>query len=167
MGYIYTYGYIPGIIREHGIRLSAITQLKIDKNSVFGLPAVNFLPRGLSSASQLANWLAIRNDCLTKVTADYAIPIFIGDLSIGGSIFSIKRMILTPHFDYSFIGNGGLWSAGTDLVLDMHSILTLEWPCTLGITFSYNGGKSLKILELDSGLEINRFHIGPTFNVTF
>jgi hypothetical protein len=167
MGYIYTYGYIPGIIREHGIRLSAISQLKLDKKSVFGLPAVSFLPRGFTSANQLANWLAIRNDCLTKVTADYAIPIFIGDLSIGGSMFSIKRMILTPHFDYSFIGNGGLWSAGADLVLDMHSILTLEWPCTFGITFSYNGGKSLKFLELDSGLEINRFHIGPTFNVTF
>lgn len=167
MGYFYTYGYIPGIMREHGIKLTAMTQFKLNPDAVFGQTSVNFLPRGLSSNGSLLSWLSIRSNVTSKFTADYALPVFIGDLAIGGSFFSIKRLVLTPHFDCSFIGNNRLWSAGTDLVLDMHSILTLEWPCSFGVTFSYNGGSSFEGLMEESGLNMDRFHIGPTFNVTF
>lgn len=167
MGYFYTYGYIPGIMREHGIKLTAITQFKLNKDAVFGQTAVNYLPRGLASNGPVLNWLSIRSIRAARFTADYALPIFIGDLSFGGSLFSIKRLVLTPHFDFSITGNGSLWSAGTDLILDMHSILTLEWPCSFGVTFSYNGGPSFNSIMEESGIEMNRFHIGPTFNVTF
>lgn len=167
MGYFYLYGYVPGILSEQGLKFTMMTQQKLSKDAVFGQPIVSILPRGLSSNASLASWLSIRNANITKVTADYAVPVFIGDLSIGGSFFSIKRLVVTPHFDYSFIGGEGLWSAGGDLILDMHSILTLEWPCSFGITMSYNGGSAWKNLQTDSGIELDSFFVGPTFNVSF
>ena len=167
MGFLYVYGYIPGLLSEQGLKLTMMTQQKLRKNAVFGQPAVSVLPRGLSENSALASWLSIRKPNLTKVTADYAVPVFIGDVSIGGNFFSIKRLVVAPHFDYTFISDKGLWSAGGELTLDLHSILTLEWPCSIGMTMSYNGGSAWNSIAEQSGITLDRFHIGPTFNVTF
>ena len=166
MGYLYIYGYAPGFIRTDGFKLSLMNQSKLSY-SPFGQPVVNILPRGFSGTGSLISMLSIRNLNITKISADYALPIFIGDLSIGGSMFSIKRLVLSPHFDYTFIGNGGLMSAGAALALDLHSILTLEWPCSIGITASYNGGSAFRQVMEESGISIKSYHIGPTFNVTF
>lgn len=167
MGFLYVYGYIPGLLSEQGLKLTMMTQQKLRKDAVFGQPAVSVLPRGLSENSALASWLSIRKPNLTKVTADYAVPMFIGDVSIGGNFFSIKRLVVAPHFDYTFISDKGLWSAGGELTLDLHSILTLEWPCSIGMTMSYNGGSAWNSIAEQSGITLDRFHIGPTFNVTF
>ena len=167
MGYVYSYGYLPGIMKEHGIKLTAITQHKLNRTAPFGQNVVNIMPRGLSSNGSLTSWITIRNAGTTKLTADYTLPIYIGDLSIGGSMFSIKRLILTPHFDCTFFGNSCLWSAGSALNLDMHSILTLEWPCSFGVTFSYNGGPAFNTIATESGITIDRWYVGPTFNVSF
>ena len=167
MGYFYLYGYVPGIFAEQGLKLTLMSQQKLRSDAVFGQPLVSTLPRGLSSNASLASWLSIRNSNITKVTADYAVPIFIGDLSLGGNIFAIKRLVVSPHFDYTFFRKEGLYSVGGSIILDMHSILTLEWPCSFGVTMSYNGGTSFESLSNDSGIKLDRFHIGPTFNVSF
>ena len=146
--------------------LTAMHQMKLS-DSPFGQAIVNILPRGLSENSALLSWLSIRNEHITKVTADYAFPIFIGDLAIGGNFFSIKRLVVNPHFDYTFAGGYGLFSAGAELILDLNSILTLEWPCSFGVTYSYNGGNSLESLEQQLGTAIGRHFVGPTFNVSF
>ncbi len=167
MGYAYIYGYLPGIIRSQGIMVSAMSQMKLDRNSAFGQAVVNILPRGFSSNASLTSWLSIRNQLMTKITADYAIPIYIGDLSLGGSMFSIKRLSLYPHFDCTFFSGKNLWSAGAQLDLDLHSILTLEWPLSVGVTFSYNGGSAFAETAENSGIKMDRYYIGPTFNVIF
>lgn len=166
-GYAYMYGYLPGIIREQGIKLSAMSQVKLNGNAVFGQAAVNILPRGLSQNASLTSWLSVRTPVITRLTVDYAVPIFIGDVSIGGTFFSIKRLVITPHFDYTFFSGTDLWSAGTDLCLDLHSILTLTWPCSLGVTISYNGGSAFNNLSETSGITMKRWYVGPQFNVTF
>ena len=166
MGYGYVYGYVPGIIPTHGLKLTAMHQMKIS-DAVFGQAVVNMMPRGLSSNSALLSWLSIRNQQMTKITADYAFPVFIGDLAIGGNFFSIKRLVVNPHFDYTMAGGYGLFSAGAELILDMNSILTLEWPCSFGITYSYNGGNGFETFAQQSGLSVKRHYIGPTFNVSF
>ncbi len=168
MGYAYVYGYIPGFIREHGIRISAMGQMKLDSKSVFGQPIVSILPRGFSSNAELISWLSVRNPIMTKLSFDYAAPIFIGDLALGGNWFSIKRLVLTPHFDATFFSGGNLWSAGGTLDLDLHSILTLEWPLTIGIKFSWNGGSAFNEIRESSGIgNIDQWYLGPNFNVTF
>lgn len=157
MGYGYVYGYVPGIIPTHGIKLTALHQMKLS-DSPFGQAVVNVLPRGLSGNSALLSWLSVRSTNITKFTADYAFPIFIGDLALGGNFFSIKRLVVNPHFDYTMASEGRFFSAGAELILDLNSILTLEWPCSFGVTYSYNGG---------SGFDFDRHFVGPTFNVSF
>jgi hypothetical protein len=167
MGYFYLYGYVPGILAEQGLKLTLMSQQKLRSDAVFGQPIVSVLPRGLSSNASLASWISIRNSNITKITLDYAVPIFIGDLSIGGPFFAIKRLVVSPHFDYSFIADKGLFSVGGNIILDMHSILRFGWPCSFGVTMSYNGGPAWNSIATDSGITLDRFHIGPTFNVSF
>lgn len=174
MGYAYLYGYVPGIIRTHGIRLSAMYQTKLS-DSPFGQNITSILPRGLSGNASLSSAFGVQKDAILKVSADYAIPIYIGDVSVMNSFFYIKRLVVTPHFDYMFVepfkkkGSAvpkeGLWSAGGTLALDLESFFWLEWPCSIGVTASYNGGASFAACSEDHNAE--RFYVGPTFNVTF
>ncbi|MBR5836466.1 MAG: hypothetical protein IKY66_09935 [Bacteroidales bacterium] len=166
MGYGYLYGYVPGLMATHGIKLSAMHQIKLS-DAPFGQALVNILPRGFSGGPALLSWLSIHYSQMTRLTADYAFPIFIGDPAIGGNIFSIKRLVVNPHFDYTFAGGYGLFSAGAELILDMNSILTLEWPCSFGITYSYNGGTGFNVFAQQSGASVGRHYVGPTFNVSF
>ena len=166
MGYVYGYGYVPGIMRTHGIRLSAMWQTKLRDASAFSRQIVDILPRGLSNNSELGSYLSLTNDNLMKVTADYAIPIYIGDITIGGNWLAIKRLVAYPHFDYTFIDRKGLWSAGLDLTADLHAIITLEWPCSFGVSFSWNGGSAWNSLT-ENGISMNKWFVGPIFNVTF
>lgn len=167
-GYAYVYGYVPGIIRTQGLRLTVMHQQKLDRNLPFSLTAVNALPRGsLADNTELLGWLSMYNPSITKLTADYAIPIYIGELAIGGSMFSIKRLTVSPHADFTFSGEYCLMSFGADAVLDLHSILTLEWPVSIGITYSYAAGASFGRIMKESGIECGRHFVGPVFNVSF
>jgi hypothetical protein len=167
MGYAYLYGYVPGIISGQGIKLTAMHQQSVSKKSYFNNSVVNTLPRGLSDNIELLNWLSVRNDSMTRLTFDYGIPIYIGDWGIFGGFFYFKRLVLTPHFDYTWAGKDHLYSAGCDLTFDLNSILWLGWPCSVGVTYSYNGGKSFDSLKASTGIHIGRHFVGPTFNVSF
>jgi hypothetical protein len=170
LGYGYLYGYVPGIIPTHGIKLTAMYQRPLSK-APFVQMMTNIMPRGLSANTSLRSWMNSKNTDLTKLTVDYAFPIYIGDLAFGGNIFSIKRLVINPHFDYTFdllsAGRYDIFSAGAELILDMNSILTLEWPCSFGITYSYNGGRGFRVFGKENGITLNRHYIGPTFNVSF
>ena len=104
---------------------------------------------------------------MTRLTIDYGIPVYIGDWGIFGGFFYFKRLVLTPHFDYTWAGKDQLYSAGCDLTFDLNSILWLGWPCSVGVTYSYNGGKSFDSLKASTGIHIGRHFVGPTFNVSF
>ena len=166
MGYGYVYGYVPGIISTHGIKLTALHQMKVS-DAPFGQAVVNVLPRGMKSDSGLLSWLSHRNTHMTKFTADYAFPIYIGDIGIGGTLFSIKRLSVNPHFDYTFAGGYGLYSAGGTLALDMNTMFSIAWPYSVGITYSYNGGSGFDVFAQQSGLSLGHHFVGPTFNVSF
>ena len=165
MGYMYGYGYVPGIMRTHGIKFTATWQTKLREASPFSQQTVDILPRGLSDNSALGSFLSIYNSNIVKLTADYAVPVYIGDITIGGNWLAIKRLVAYPHFDYTFAGGLGLWSAGLDLTADLHAIITLEWPCSVGVSFSWNGGSAWN--QLSKNIEMNRWFVGPVFNVSF
>lgn len=167
MGYAYLYGYVPGVMRTHGLRLSAMYQRKLDTDSPFGQQVVNIMPRGFAAAAQLGSGLSSRNKDMLKLSAEYGIPVYIGDISVLGSMLYIKRLNLSPHFDYTFIGSQGegIWSAGCNLSLSLESLLWIEWPCSIGVSLSYNGGPSFR--EYSRDYLVQRWHAGPTFNVTF
>ena len=167
MGYAYLYGYVPGVISVQGFKFTAMHQHSLSSKGYFNQAVVNALPRGLSSNSALNNWLSTVNPSITKLTVDYGIPVYIGDWGIIGGFFYIKRLTLTPHFDYMFAGADQLYSAGCDLTFNLNSLLWLGWPCSVGVTYSYNGGPSFNSLSETTGINLDHHYVGPTFNVSF
>ena len=172
VGYAYLYGYVPGFVPAQGLKLTAMAQTKLSSKAVFGQAAVNIMPRGMSRNTSLLQQLSVGNNLLTRVTADYAIPIYIGDVSIAGGLVYIKRLTLTPHFDYMFVGRNnpvkvGLFSVGSALTIDLNGLIWINWPCSAGISYSYNGGPSYNAFQEAYGITIGRHYVGPVFNVSF
>ena len=161
VGYLYLYGYLPGITPNQGLRLSGIWQRQLKGDSKFDTGTVNTLPRGLSNLGDLSNTiLSYRQSA--KVTADYAIPIYLGDFSIG-PVFYGKRALLTPHFDWTFFKGGGLYSVGASLQIEFGCFFWIGAPVSIGVTWSYNGGPSWNSF-VDRGIPMNRNYIGPVFS---
>jgi hypothetical protein len=170
MGYLYGYGYLPGLVPQQGLKLTAMYQRKLSPDSYFGQATVTTVPRGLKNNANLMSYLSIYNDNLTNFSADYAIPIYIGDLAIGGSFLYVKRMVLTPHFDFNLVENKpSLFSVGTSLTFNLESIVFLTWPCSVGVTYSYNSGFNGQFQKLSEeyGIELGRHFVGPVFSVSF
>lgn len=167
MGYAYLYGYVPGFTREQGLKLSVMHQQKLDMESIFSLPTVNFLPRGLASTSSLSTQISLYNPSITKVSADYAIPIYIGDISIAGGLVYIKRLCLTPHADYMRAGTTDLVSVGSALTFDLNGLIWIGWPVSVGATYSYSGLADYDLVKSQTGLDMNPHYVGAIFNVSF
>lgn len=170
MGYLYGYGYLPGLVPQQGLKLTAMYQRKLSPDSYFGQATVTTVPRGLKNNANLMSYLSIYNDNLTNFSADYAIPIYIGDLAIGGSFIFVKRMVITPHFDFNLVEDKpSLFSVGTSLTFNLESIVFLTWPCSVGVTYSYNGGFNGEYQKLteEAGIELGRHFVGPVFSVSF
>lgn len=134
----YLYGYLPGFSRTQGIRLTAMVQQQLTPGTglYFGELGANVLPRGFESDALQA--VAQASPFQFKLTADYAIPIYVGDWYIPG-VAHIRNFVLTPHGDYMGLSSGNLWSAGADLTAEL-SKLILPFNSSLGVSFSYLGG---------------------------
>ena len=82
-------------------------------------------------------------------------------------------MVLTPHFDYTVVDpfdykspvRGSLWSAGCSLTFNLEAVAWIPWPCSAGVSASYNGGKMFEKYKKDYYLD--RWYVGPVFSVTF
>ena len=62
-----------------------------------------------------------------------------------------------------------LEESGLKFVFDLNSILWLRWPCSIGATYSWNGGlgQPLRAFEEIYQTNIDRNHVGFVFNVSF
>ena len=111
------------------------------------------------------------------MSVDYALPIYIGDISIFGPFMYLKRLILNPHFDYSMFDwmrgtefSGSLYSVGATLTIDFERLFWLRFPFSVGVTYSYSGGSAFDTLAptLESnGAPMGHHYIGPVFSVDF
>lgn len=161
--YIHAYGYVPGIYGNQGLMLSATFNKRLG-NAAPLTSGINTLPRGLSSAEDLSSWAAGQSYGV-KLTASYAMPFPMGDFHIG-NLFYVTRGIITPHFDYSFLGRRQLFSAGATLEIEFGNFIGLQFPASLGVTYSYNGGPSFQSLK-DSCPGIGSHFVGPVFSIDF
>jgi hypothetical protein len=128
---------------------------------------VSVMPRGLTSTASLASYMSIMNPSITKFSADYAIPIYIGDISIGRGFLYIKRLCLTPHVDFTRAGQTNLMSVGSALTIDLNGIVWINWPASVGATYSYNGLADYNMIKSSTGLDMDLHHVGFIFNVSF
>ena len=142
--YAYAYGYVPGITRAQGLKWTAMAQTWT-KTCAIGEMYANTLPRGFDEDDRAFASLYFPRQW--KVTADYAIPIYVGDLSIPGVAY-IKNFLLTPHADYTgFTGGYDLWSVGADLSASLARLLVLPFDASIGVSVSYLGGTLYPYLQ--------------------
>ena len=161
--YSYVYGYLPGLYQTHGLRLSATVQHQLwGGKTLFGDSMVSVAPRGFTSAVSSAI-VAGDNTTQWKITADYAMPFtFGGDISLMPVMY-IRNFILTPHFDFTGLRHGNLWSAGASLAANFGYFIPAAVDMTLGITASLLGGTWYGY----SSQGTKNWYLGPVFDLSF
>ena len=136
--YAYAYAYAPGLWRTQGLRLTAMAQQRLSPEKPrFGELAVNTLPRGFSAVAQSA----VGSYCpfQWKLTADYAIPVYVGDIELPG-VYA-QHFLLSPHGDFTGLGaDGCLWSVGADLSVKLCQEILFSTDMSLGVSVNYMGG---------------------------
>ena len=153
--YGYLYGYLPGFGKTQGLRLTALGQSQVPTDAPFGENCVQIVPRGFLSADATA--IARKSARQVRVTADYAIPVYVGDLSWFSPVAYIKNFLLIPHVDWMAFGgvrNGkgtpdesSLVSAGADFTVELGHFLWAPFPCSVGVSASWLGGPYFKTLS--------------------
>ncbi len=171
MGFMYLYGYMPGIYSTHGFKFTVLAQKRLNNGACLGDNTVNTLPRGLSSDDDVDSYASWYAKSSTRFTVDYALPIYLGDISLGKYFAYIKRMVITPHFDYTKYNwatsafSGNLWSAGATLAFDFGCLCWMKYSFELGISYHYSGGDAFK--SLGSYVGMDHHYIGPVFSISF
>ncbi len=134
--YLYGYLYLPGITRQQGIKLTGTWQKQFADNKYYYLNSFATLPRGY-------NKYLLPTDNFGKVTIDYAIPIYLGDVSLGGFLY-LKRLQLIPFGEYArdiakhqSVTNN-YYSYGADLLLDFN-IFRFNVPLSMGVEYARTG----------------------------
>lgn len=153
--YAYFYGYIPGLISTHGLRITGTWQHQFsDGRWCFGQNPIDAFPRGFSSDGSVSDFYEFYGRNQYHLTFDYAIPIalpFKG--SITSPLFYMKRLELVPFADLSWIslrndlqttatdiidGTLKFCSFGASLALRLSNFLWLPFESTVGIRVSCN-----------------------------
>lgn len=175
--YVYLYGYLPGILQDQGIKLSATfgTDLRKGRYSYPDMP-VSFVPRGFVDT----NIRSVVNTCSPgrmKFSVDYSLPLLNLDWSGICPVAYIKKLEITPFFDYSYhwfkdygdfhINRNGvtrevLTSVGADLTLCLGNLLWLPYDTRIGIRCAYNSWNDIERLPV-TGLSHN--YIGGIISV--
>ena len=134
----YSYFYLPGVARNHGLRLSASWQEQfVDGKWMYSGNLVE-MPRGHS---------AKYGRTFSKVTADYAIPINFRGLDLGFLAY-VKRLQLIPFADYAQVKvspgiSSNLYSYGADVLVDAN-FFRIGVPVSVGVRYARtNDSKSL------------------------
>lgn len=134
--YLYAYGYLPGILRQQGLKLTGQWQHCTGAGHVSSF--LNMLPRGF----QYPSMTIPASPDQVKFTADYAIPF---KMECGlGSAFRVTHFMLKPHADLAFFSGGdgagaSFCSLGTELSLRLVNFLWIPFPTSIGVVLDVNG----------------------------
>ena len=172
IAYGYLYGYLPGLGRTQGLRLSALGQYQLPTNAPFGENAVQIMPRGFTSAE--GRTVARASAAQLRLTADYAIPIYVGDISWFSPVAYIQNFLLIPHVDWTVFGgarNGkgdaassSVLSAGADFTVELGNLAWVPYPCSLGVSASWLGGPYFKTLAESAPEGRKPYYVGLVFS---
>ena len=176
--YIYTYGYLPGILQDQGIRLSATFGAKVGGGEVsFPDSPVNFVPRGFTDS----NIRSVLNSCSPmryKLTFDYAIKFLNLDWSGICPIAYLKNFTLTPFADYSYakfdvsdkylinnakVQSENLISVGADLALNLGNFFWLPYDTQIGVRYARNFWKEIGKFKTEG---LMKDYFGAIFSVS-
>ena len=145
------YAYLPGFTRQQGLKIGFTAQMQMMQDKYL-TSSIASLPRGYNRYSYA--------DTYINLTADYAIPIYLGDFSLGPILY-VKRLQLIPFADYAMEFNQGgsltdYFSYGADILLDFN-IIRLSFPISAGVRYARTGP--------NEGWSRNHFEL--LFNISF
>lgn len=163
--YLHLYGYLPGVLNSHGIKLSALAQTHTGSGA-YCEPYAVITPRGFIE-TKVSSELA-RYKFQTRISADYALPFGAVDWSFLSPVAYIRNFELIPHADYTWFGSdkstGALMSVGTDFNIVLGNLLWIPYTTRIGITYSYKGGRSWQTIN-DNVCPLRRHYFGFSFSV--
>ena len=173
LAYAYLYGYLPGFTRTQGLRLTALAQAQLPTGAPFGENTVQVLPRGFTSAE--ARTVARASDGQLRLTAEYAVPIYAGDISWFSPVAYISHFLLIPHVDWTGFevaadGKGkktahtSLVSAGADFTVELGNLAWVPYPCSIGVSASWLGGPYFKTLAESAEEGRKPYYVGLVFS---
>lgn len=136
IGYAQAYAYLPGILKNQALKITAAYQEQISNSSAFYLGSFITVPRGIQS---------FYANKIYTLTADYAIPIAFNDVTVGPLLY-IQRMQLIPFADYMHIigtANGhkpSYASVGADVLFDFN-LFRIGTQISAGVRYAYSSDK--------------------------
>ena len=173
--YGYLYGYIPGLTSVQGLKLTALAQYQLPSGAPFGENSVTIQPRGFTAAEGRS--VARASAAQLRLTADYALPVYVGDISCFSPVAYISHFLLIPHVDWTGFGlprNGkgkatssSLISAGADLTVELGNLTWVPYPCSLGISASWLGGPYFKTLAESAEDGRKPYYVGLVYSIDF
>lgn len=164
------YGYLPGIIPQHGLRLHMLAQRQLGEDIIFGENYTSITPRGLSEAGQLTSASYQRQ---AKMTAEYKMAVAPVDWTWAGSLAYIRNFEVTGFCDLaaysgsrtpSLADRGTALSAGAEICAVLGNFLWIPYDTRIGVSISYNGGSLYDGLTA-AGIKTGRTYIGTTFSI--
>ena len=176
--YFYTYGYLPGILQNQGIRLTATFGKSFGggEYSYTDSPA-SFAPRGFvdTNVKTVLNSFSPEK---VKFTVDYYAPVLNLDWAGLCPFVYIKNIAIAPFFDITsfnlnyfkdfHINNNNvpsdtLTSVGIDIVAKLGNFLWLPFDGQAGIRYSRNSWNSLDKLNVKG---LGKDYFGFIFDVS-
>lgn len=162
--YVFGYGYLPGIMRTHGVKLTATAQMPLGK-AYFNDRFVSVLPRGMATFSSLASEV----NCYgfqSRATLDYAFPFLPVDWSALSPVAYVRNFECTLHADgayftkvsagYSLPASRALASVGADLCVVLGNLAWAPFVTRIGVSAYWNFG---------APADCKPYHIGMVFNM--
>ena len=160
--YASLYGYLPGIVPEHGVRLTAVAQKHLETGYLFNENTISCLPRGYAAMASSSGKIAAYGSQV-RFGADYSMAIAPVDWSFLCPVAYIRNFVLTPHVDYALFFKTdktlALCSAGADLSAVLGNLLWVPFDTEIGISYMYNCGPGF------SETGIDRHYFGMIFNI--
>ena len=168
--FAYLYGYVPGFLDTHGIKLTALHQERF--GGVFPDSYINTLPRGMTGVKGLFSYIQNHYGRQTCLTFDYAMPLLPVDWSGLGPVAYVRNFELTAHADASLLGGRGdaarspdfLYSAGADLSVRLGNLLWVPYATRIGVSWNYNGTTIGDALSKED-VSISKHHFGLILSV--
>ena len=167
--YGYVYGYLPGITRTQGLKLTAMYQHR-KSEGIFKETVVDMSPRGFNDSG--ADYYIRQNSRNNlKLSVDYAIPVYVGDINWFSPLFYVRSFEVTPHFDFTMfsegksLADGNLFSAGARIVARFANLLWIPYDCSIGVTVDWNGGSASDRIK-NSGCRMDSHYVGFVFNMS-
>lgn len=162
--YAFLYGYLPGILRTHGIKLTALSEVHTG-NGKYCTTYANTAPRGFEEIAVLQMG---RYKWQNKFTIDYSLPFLPVDWTFLCPVAYIRNFEFTAHYDYAFFtsgkkARGDLYSVGADLSVRMENLLWIPYTTRIGVTTAYKGGSSFASISKLAKME--RFYVGLIFTI--